>query len=233
LQWVEWPKPAVPSGSFTSVEKLLGNDGKARRIVLRAIEPGEPILEAKLTAPGESPRMAMNLGEGKRAVSIPISAVSGVSGFVVPGDRVDIQLIRQQLDQLTSSIILQDISIIAVDQAQNTETAGARLGQTVTVEVDMVQAQKLSLAQSLGSLSLILRGTEEETSTAPMQPVTADSLNDLMAPEKKVAEDTSIKVRVRRAGQVSTQQFDGSQEQQPGANGQGTGQPQGQSTTGN
>ncbi|MEE8454056.1 MAG: Flp pilus assembly protein CpaB, partial [Limibaculum sp.] len=87
LQWVEWPKAAVPPGAFTSVETLLGEKGDQRRIVLRSIEPGEPVLEAKITKFGESPRMSMNLGAGMRAVSISIDAVSGVAGFVAAGDR--------------------------------------------------------------------------------------------------------------------------------------------------
>lgn len=202
LQWVEWPRAAVPAGSFTSVQALLGNDGNARRIVLRSIEPGEPILAAKLTEPGQSPRMAMNLGDGKRAVSIQIDAVSGVAGFVAPGDQVDILLTREQRGQLTSSVILQEITIIAVDQLSNSESSSPRLGKTVTVEVDTTQAQKLALAQQIGRLSLTLRGTGEEDA-GPVAPVTESQLSDLAAPAAPAPVDPGLKVRVRRAGQLS------------------------------
>ncbi|MEE8455223.1 MAG: Flp pilus assembly protein CpaB, partial [Limibaculum sp.] len=119
LQWVEWPKSAVPPGAFTSVEELLGEKGDQRRIVLRSIEPGEPILEGKITKFGESPRMSMNLSEGIRAVSINIEAVAG---FAAAGDRVDILLTRTQQGQLVISLILQDITVIAVDRSDNAES---------------------------------------------------------------------------------------------------------------
>ena len=204
LQWVEWPRAVVPPGSFTSVEALLGEKGDQRRIVLRAIEPGEPILEGKITKFGESPRMSMNLGAGMRAVSIKIDAVSGVAGFVVAGDRVDILLTRTQQGQLVSSVILQDITIIAVNQSANSETTRARLGSTVTVEVNTVQAQKLALARQVGTLSLTLRGIIGEANEEVLAPVTEESLSDF----ERVEEAPEFKVRVRRAGRVSDESID-------------------------
>jgi len=204
LQWVEWPKAVVPEGAFTSVEQLFGADSKERRIVLRSIEPGEPILQAKITKPGESPRMAMNLGDGMRAVSISINDVTGVAGFVAPGDRVDILLTRTIEGQLVSSVILQEITVIAVGQDQNTEVTGAKSSPTVTFEVNTQQAQKLALAQQVGRLSLTLRGFGEDAG-APMRPVTADELSDLVSGPATVAP----KVRVRRGTSVSNVTIDG------------------------
>ncbi|HUS97407.1 MAG TPA: Flp pilus assembly protein CpaB [Hyphomicrobiaceae bacterium] len=202
LQWVEWPKSAVPPGAFTSVEALLGEKGDQKRIVLRSIDPGEPLLETKITKAGESPRMSMNLGAGMRAVSISIDAVSGVSGFVASGDRVDILMTRTLEGQLVSSVILQDVTVIAVDQRSNSEGASPRLGQTVTVEVDTEKAQRLSLAQQVGKLSLILRGIGE-TSTNLMAPITAGDLSGIT----KVEEAPERTVRVRRAGALQDTQI--------------------------
>jgi pilus assembly protein CpaB len=216
LQWVEWPKSAVPPGSFTSVEELLGAKGDQRRIVLRSIEIGEPVLEGKITKFGESPRMSMNLNAGMRAVSISIDAVSGVAGFVAAGDRVDILLTRTQQGQLVSSVILQDITVIAVDQRQNSEAIRARLGSTVTVEVDTVQAQKLALARQVGKLSLTLRGIGEVSEEA-LKPVTVDSLSDFDQAE----EAPEFKVRVRRGGKLSDESVEN------------TAEPAGEASTGN
>ena len=204
LQWVEWPAAAVPPGAFTSVEELLGEKGDQKRIVLRSIEPGELVLEGKITKFGESPRMSMNLSPGMRAVSIKIDAVSGVAGFVAAGDQVDILLTRTQQGQLVSSVILQDITIIAVDQSANSETIRARLGSTVTVEVNTVQAQKLALARQVGTLSLTLRGIIGEANEAVLAPVTEESLSDF----ERVEEAPEFKVRVRRAGRVSDESID-------------------------
>lgn len=203
LKWVEWPKSAVPPGAFVSVEDLLGEKGDEKRIVLRAIDPGEPLLEGKITKFGESPRMSMNLGAGMRAVSISIDAISGVSGFIGPGDRVDILLTRTQQDQLTSSVILQDVTVIATDQSQNAETLSARVGRTVTVEVNTTQAQKLALAQQVGQLSLTLRGLGEVTE-GTLKPVTAGELSDFQAPVVV----PERQVRVRRAGSLEEVQVD-------------------------
>jgi pilus assembly protein CpaB len=200
LQWVEWPKAAVPPGAFTSVEALLGESGDQSRIVLRSIEPGEPVLEGKITKFGESPRMSMNLSAGMRAVSLKIDAVSGVAGFVAAGDRVDILLIRTLEGQLVSSVILQDITVIAVDQSANAETNSPRLGRTVTVEVGTVEAQKLALAQQVGKLSLTLRGIGE-SGGGDLKPVTARDLSGI----ETIEEAPQFKVRVRRAGQLKSE----------------------------
>jgi pilus assembly protein CpaB len=214
LQWVEWPKQAVPAGAFTSIEGLFGKNKNEKRIVLRGIEAGEPILDARITKFGESPRVAMNLGEGMRAVSIRIDDVSGVSGFVAPGDRVDILLTRTIENNLVSSVILQEIAVIAVDQQSSSETSGPRLGRTVTFEVNTNQAQRLALAQQVGRLSLTLRGFGEATDEK-MAPVTADQLSDLgAAPKEEIS-----KVRVRRGTQLSDVRIDGSTESS--ADGQG------------
>lgn len=230
LQWVEWPKTAIPPGAFTSVEALLGAKGDEQRIVLRTIDPGEPILEGKITKFGESPRMAMNLGSGKRAVSLRIDAVSGVAGFVAAGDRVDILLIRTLQGELVSSVILQDITVIAIDQQQNAEAASPRIGSTVTVEVDTVQAQKLALAQQVGRLSLTLRGIGE-SANGEMTSITANDLSGIAAPEV----EKERTVRVRRAGSLENVNIDDPQASQGSAgddtqNGDASGNAQGTAT---
>jgi pilus assembly protein CpaB len=197
LKWVEWPKSAVPPGAFTSVEELFGEKGDQRRIVLRSIEPGEPVVEGKITKFGESPRMPMNLGAGMRAVTISIDAVSGVARFIAAGDRVDILLTRTQQGQLVSSLILLDITVIAVDRGDNAESSSPRLGSTVTVEVDAIQAQKLELAQQVGKLSLTLRGIGEQ----PRRSVTPR--DGMYAVSIKIAEVPYLRWSNRAAGPVA------------------------------
>jgi pilus assembly protein CpaB len=159
----------------------------------------------------------MNLNSGMRAVSISIDAVSGVAGFVAPGDRVDILLTRTQQGRLVSSVILQDITIIATDQSSNSEMTRARLGSTVTVEVNTVQAQKLALARQVGKLSLTLRGIGEVTDEVLAPPVTVESLSDF----DEVEQAPEFKVRVRRAGTLSD------------VNVENTDEPAGEASTGN
>lgn len=175
LRWVTWPKNAVPEGAFSTGEELLGPDKTLVRTVLRTMEPGELILKSKVTGFGETVRVATQVTEGKRAFTIPINAVSGVAGLVAPGDRVDILLTRTITGDITTSLILQNVLVIATDQTANTETSATRVARTATVEVEPSDASKLALAQQVGKLSLSLRGMHE----AVEESVEAVSIGDL------------------------------------------------------
>jgi pilus assembly protein CpaB len=175
LRWVTWPKNAVPEGAFTSGEELLGLERTETRTVLRTMEPGELILKSKVTGFGETVRVAAQVTEGMRAFTIPINAVSGVAGLVAPGDRVDILLTRSISGEITTSVILQNVLVIATDQTANTETSATRVARTATVEVEPSDASKLALAQQVGKLSLSLRGMHEAVDAS----VEAVSIGDL------------------------------------------------------
>ena len=177
LRWVTWPKDAVPDGAFTTGEELLGPERAEIRTVLRTIEPGELVLKSKVTGFGETVRVASQVTEGKRAFTIPINAVSGVAGLVAPGDRVDILLTRSIDSDLVTSIILQNVLVIATDQMSNAETSSARVARTATVEVQPAEASKLALAQQVGKLSLSLRGMHEAVD-ARVEPVSIEDLPD-------------------------------------------------------
>jgi len=160
LKWTGWPSGSVPEGAYTSTAALFGDGGDQQRYVTRSFEPGDLILEGKISKPGESPRLTFILGRDMRAVSLPIDAVSGVSGFISAGDQVDIILIRTVDSQLVSSVLLQDIEVLAIDQRADTQVVSARLGRTATVAVTKNQARMLPLALQVGRLSLLLRGID-------------------------------------------------------------------------
>lgn len=204
---VQWPRNAVPDGAFTSVESLIGTDPDEPRYVTRGIEKGEPILLAKLTDFGEQPRMVSTLPAGMRAVSIRIDVVSGVSGFVAPGDRVDILLTRTEDRELTTTIVLQDVTIIAVDQASNTEAQSPRLGRTATVAVSQEDALRLTTAQNAGKLTLVLRGSDD-TATTDVTPVRAgDLFGDAPEPTPVPEAIPDVTVRERRGTEATTVTF--------------------------
>ncbi len=205
IQWVDWPSHALPEGVFTDVQELLGEDYAQIRIVTRAIEPGELILKTKVTGFGDESRVSMRVAKGKRAFSIKIDAVSGVAGLVGPGDRVDIILTRTIEDQLFSSVVLQDVLVIAMDQTASTERSIAKVARTATVEVDPNEAQKLALAQQVGKLSMSLRGVGEAT-TSELEPVSIHDLPD--QPETQEYVDTSKSVRVRKGVDVQDVQVE-------------------------
>ena len=208
LQWVTWPKEAIPEGAFTSVEQLLGDDRKQTRTVLRAIEPGELVLKSKLTGFGETVRVASQVSEGMRAVTIPIDAVSGVAGLIAPGDRVDILLTRSIEKDLTTSIILQNVLVIATDQTASSDATRKQVARTATVEVDPTDASKLALAMQVGKLSLSLRGINEKVGLI-VEPVRIEDLPaqpEYMAPAP-APEPAPVEIvptiRVRKGAEVT------------------------------
>jgi len=185
LKWVDWPRWTLPPGAFTSTEALLGDKADQKRYVRRTIEPSEPILDGKVWGLGESGSIQTKFKDDMRAVAIQVNAVTGVAGFVTPGDRVDILYTRKTDQGYVSSVPLADIEILAVDQSKGSESVSVRVSRTVTVMVTTKQAQKLAIAQQIGKLSLILRGTDA-TTAADNRPVQSDELDDLeRAPAKK------------------------------------------------
>lgn len=210
LRWVDWPRASLPAGVFTSREELFG-DGKDKRVVLRAIEKDEPVLKAKVSGFGASTRLAAQLGEGKRAYTLQINSLSGVAGFIGPGDRVDVILTREVNGTLVSGVIIQDLPVIAVDQNLDQESNRPRLGSTATVEVDSRQAQKLTLAQQVGSLTLTLRGANE-TATAKIEPVDLGDIDFKTDTPQVRGPKMGVEVRVRRGVSVASQRVEDSPE---------------------
>ena len=213
LRWAALPEDALPEGVFTDATELLGPEGKRledkySRFVTRTIEVNEPILKSKITGAGERQRMAMKLREGRRAFAIKIDAVSGVAGFVTPGDRVDIMLTRGGRDTLESVVILENILVIAVDQQTNDQRNRPVLGRTATVEVTPEEAQKLALAQQVGRLSLTLRGYgEAQANTQAGSPSErrAVDVRDLLGIEEEQQPERrqGPTVKVRKGGEIS------------------------------
>lgn len=207
LRWVKWPKDSVPKGAFTRAEDLFGEGKHESRTVLRGIEPGELVLKAKVSGFGANVRVAAQVAPGKRAFTIPIDAVSGVAGLIAPGDRVDILLTRTINRQPTTSVILQDVQVIATDQRSNKENSRARVAKTATVEIDPNQAAKLTLAESVGKLTLTLRGVNEANDTQ-VAPVSLQDLPAQPARPKAVKRKEISTVRVRKGGAVKEVRVD-------------------------
>ncbi len=130
------------------------------------LEMGAVILHSNIIRPGEQGFIVASLAPGMRAVSMVVSQVSGVSGFVAPGDRVDVLLTHQYSDasekpvlpirKFTETLLL-DLRLLAIEQVIDPNTGKPRVGETVTLEVTPTQAEVVSLAASMGSLSLSLR----------------------------------------------------------------------------
>ena len=190
LREIPWPEQAIPAGAFATVAELT-KDG--RRVVLSPIEANEPILSWKITGPGQRATLSAMLRDGLKAVTIRVNDVEGVAGFVLPGDYVDVALTRQN-DKIaaTSDIILQSVRVLAIDQVADERTDKPSVVKAVTVEVDTTGAQKVSLAASIGTMSLILRKAGEANAEFTRR----ISATDLSAPSAPVAKDIPVNTNV-------------------------------------
>jgi pilus assembly protein CpaB len=182
LREIAWPQNAIPAGAFSKISDLLSG---GRRMVLTAIEANEPILASKITGPGQRATLSAVIADGMRAVTIRVNDVEGVAGFVLPGDRVDVALTRQaDKSAPTTDVVLQNIKVLAIDQTADERTDKPSVVRAVTLEVDTAAAQKLALAASIGTLSLMLRRAGE----GDLEPTRRISLGDLLghssAPER-------------------------------------------------
>ena len=161
---VAWPENAIPEGAFTDPKVLFDKDPEKTRIVLRAMEKDEAILAVKVTQPGQDAGVASRLGKGMRAFTIRVDVASGVSGFLRPGDRVDVYWSGRIGKRDVTKLILEDIGLIAIDQIADEDRNNPVVARTVTAEVSPAVVASLVQAQSTGRLLLSLRGTEDTTS---------------------------------------------------------------------
>jgi len=197
LREVAWPEQALPVGAFAKVSDVLT---AGRRIVLTAIEENEPILGSKITGPGQRATLSAVLREGMKAVTIRVNDVEGVAGFVLPGDRVDVALTRQN-DKAgaTTDVVLQNARVLAIDQLADERSDKPSVAKAVTLEVDTASAQKLSLSASIGTLSLMLRKAGEANAEFTRRITTNDLTMASVPAERQGAGAALTTVVVNRA----------------------------------
>jgi pilus assembly protein CpaB len=183
VKTIAWPSKELPSGGFRALPELFGKDDAPldTRYAMSAIEIDEPILTAKITGPGQRATLSAALTEGMKAVSIRVNDVLGVAGFVLPGDRVDVLLTRvsrndeEDADKSYVDVLLQGVRVLAIDQTADDRTDKPSVVKTVTFEVTTSEAQQLTLAAQIGTLSLALRNVASSGVEAT-QPVTLADL---------------------------------------------------------
>lgn len=213
LEYANWPKDGVPEGTFTNLDDLLKSaDGKdENRVVLRSIVKGEPIYQQKISGFGGKPTLSRKVAKNKRAFSISINDVSGVAGFILPGDHVDIMLTRKEEDKnnkLVTDVILQNLVILGIDQLTDEARDQPVIARTATVEVDPEQAQKLALAQQIGTLTLSLRNHHNQEQASVSRVSVGDLGGDVVAkPKTEGSKPVRHYVKIRRGMEVNSTQI--------------------------
>lgn len=156
LRVAKYPKESVPAGAFSDIDSVAGQTTK---IFLAA---REPVTATKLSSRGGG--LSMLVRPGLRATSLEVNQVSGVSGFVLPGDRVDVLCTvdgRGPTQDAVTRTILQNAEVLASGQKTTQQDNKPITVQAVTILVDPVGAEKLALGLHEGKIHLVLRNPED------------------------------------------------------------------------
>ena len=190
---VEWPERAVPEGALQNVSEL-GPKAYSRGLMV----PGEPLLLPKIDTTGSVLTLAAAITPGMRAVSIVVRNDTGVSGFVLPGDRVDVNEFMSLEDvgsrpegarvsaDILARPVLRHVKVLAVDQSFEANLEGAKPSQTVTLEVTPDDALALGAASQRAALGLALISRDEEAMVAAITP-------DKMVEVKRVVQPATVR----------------------------------------
>ena len=205
-----WTKDTLPDSFFDEAKPLVV-DGDETRIVLRAMDKNEAFTGTKVSEPGGDAGLTSRLDKGQRAFAIKVDVTSGVSGFLRPGDRVDVywtgkmpgtdaNLPRGEVTKLIETAV----KLIAIDQTAEVENSDATIARTVTVAVSPQQVAGLAQAQSTGRLSLSLLAANDDSIAEAIE-VDQRTLLGIQTVERKVEVQAAEQVcttRVRRGSEV-------------------------------
>lgn len=197
VKLIKFPESDLPSGAFQDEATLFPDNNREPRSVLRAMDAGELLLDSKVTNPGQEAGVAAFLEPGMRAFAINVDVSSGVSGFVGPGDRVDVFWSGRIGERSITQLIQSNVQVIAVDQIADQDLNNPRVARTVTVQVTPNEVASLAQAQTSGRLSLALVGAED--STVVQDRIEVDQ-RELLGIEERVEERQRVCTIKQRSG---------------------------------
>ena len=164
-----WPKEILPEGHFAEDAPVVV-DGDEPRVATRSMGKHDAVIATKVSEPGGDAGIASRLRRGERAFAIKVDVASGVSGFLRPGDRVDIYWTGRTPGNDpgmsrgdVTKLIQTGVRLIAIDQMSNADTVDTTIARTVTVATTPERVAGLAQAQSSGRLSLSLMGFADDT----------------------------------------------------------------------
>lgn len=216
---IYYVKEFLPEGVFTSLEEVFPEGPDKVRLVLQPMGELEPLLAHKVTEAGSEAGLVTRLEKGMRAFAIRTDVESGVSGFLRPGDRVDVYWTGTAPGATTGSItrlIGRAVEIMAVDQTDNTNFSGTQVARTITVRATVQQVAALAQAQATGRLTLALVGvddidTPDTTTVVQIDQKTLLDIDDEPAPVVEevpvVVEERVCTTRTRKGGELVVEEI--------------------------
>lgn len=148
----DWPRGSVPKGAFDNAAPLKD------RVTSVGVSTGEPILESRLAPVGSKGGLSAVITPGKRALTVKVNEIIGVAGFALPGNYVDVMVNTQdERGNPISKIVLEKVLVLAVAQEAERDPNKPKVVSAVTLELSPEDSERLDLARSIGSLTLVLR----------------------------------------------------------------------------
>jgi pilus assembly protein CpaB len=162
LSVAQWPKESCPKGGFVRIDEAAG------RVTVLPLGAGEPILEPKLAPKGTPAGMVALVPPGKRAMTVKVDEASGVAGFIIPNNRVDVVVSINRGDfskDPFARVVLENLRVLGTGQKiiEKQPDGRPQVVPTVTLEVSPEEGERLALAAQEGHISLVLRSQKDET----------------------------------------------------------------------
>ncbi len=176
VRLIDFPEQAYPAGGFESIDEVL------ERSVMQPILANEPVVGGRVTEPGAGIGLAPKIPEGMRAVAVAVNQVSSVSGFILPGSKVDVLLTGTPLTEegRATTTVLEDLEVISTAHKVEPDDNGRPENvPVVNLLVTPEQAELLTLAAAEGRIQLVLRNPNDKEKTAEDRDIART--NDLFA----------------------------------------------------
>jgi len=163
VRWESWPNGSVQASFITRNQQPEIGKAIEGMVVRSPLTIGQPITDLNIVHTDAKGFMAATLTPGMRAISTPITVDSGVGGFLLPNDRVDVILTHDVSNgegpkNFRADTILRDVRLLAIDQTSQTkDDEQSQVGKTATLELTPSQAELLQMAHAAGTMSLTLR----------------------------------------------------------------------------
>ena len=191
LAATDWPAGSIPPGAFKDITELQD------RVVKVSVTRGDAVLEGKLAPAGTKGGLSAVIAEGKRAMTVRVNDVVGVAGFALPGNYVDVMVNAQQdkgkgeENRQISKTVLENVLVLAVAQESSRDDTKPKVVSAVTLELTLEDSEKLDLARSVGTLSLVLRNQVDKKTVA-----TSGITKNQLFGEKEILPPPAVKVAV-------------------------------------
>ena len=158
IKVIDWLNPELPPQAVQDPKQANG------RVTRHPLQPGEPILESKLAPVDAKAGLSAVITEGKRAISVRVNEVIGVAGFAMPGNFVDVLVSgRDDAQQPFSRVVITRAKVLATAQDTTGDPNKPKVTNAVTLELTPQEAERLDLARTIGTLSLVLRNEADPT----------------------------------------------------------------------